>query len=274
MYQCELCSFGFITNIHLIVHTIACQSKSDKFFDPHQTVYHCPVCKQILPSKETLRSHLTSHTVDNCLPCDQCDEKFNSLIDLEAHWEIEHPTNGEKKFVCETCGKAFATIPYLRTHKRTHTVESRRHICGTCGKGFLAPCHLKVHERIHTGEKPIVCELCGKNFADPSSLWIHRKLMHTEGEERPFKCEFCPKGFFKKSVWDLHMKSHLNVKPYACDICQKGFRTNHERNKHADEVHTTVRAFKCNTCNSDFKRQNHLNKHYRRVHHRNHNFSD
>lgn len=54
----------------------------------------------------------------------------------------------------------------------------RPFMCETCGKSFASKEYLKHHNRIHTGSKPFKCEVCFRTFAQRNSLYQHIKV-HT-----------------------------------------------------------------------------------------------
>lgn len=54
----------------------------------------------------------------------------------------------------------------------------RPFMCETCGKSFASKEYLKHHNRIHTGFKPFKCEVCLRTFAQRNSLYQHIKV-HT-----------------------------------------------------------------------------------------------
>lgn len=58
--------------------------------------------------------------------------------------------NGEKPFLCATCGKGFNQLGNLRQHTVRHS-GIKAHLCSTCGSGFASKGELSAHLRKHTG---------------------------------------------------------------------------------------------------------------------------
>lgn len=58
--------------------------------------------------------------------------------------------NGDKPFLCATCGKGFNQLGNLRQHTVRHS-GIKAHLCSTCGSGFASKGELSAHLRKHTG---------------------------------------------------------------------------------------------------------------------------
>lgn len=109
-----------------------------------------------------------------------CGRSFKFLHNLKTHIQSEHSDpaqEGEdKKHECWICHHTFKSRPLLSSHMKCH--GERKFLCDDCGKRFKTQLALKLHIRVHTGEKPYKCEVCDKSFAQASSLAYHKRL-HT-----------------------------------------------------------------------------------------------
>ena len=100
------------------------------------------------------------------------------------------------KFICGICSKTFAKLTYLKKHMGIH--GDKRHICETCGKVFTLPDDLRIHKRIHSGEKPYKYKSCGWSFAQLGDLKRHY-IKHTQSshiqdkDDAQFICGICSK---------------------------------------------------------------------------------
>ena len=78
---------------------------------------------------------------------------------------------GERKWICQTCGKAFRTSKALREHEVVHT-GARDFPCNICGKAFGTAANMRIHRMTHSDQRPFACLTCGANFRQKDSLKV------------------------------------------------------------------------------------------------------
>lgn len=78
-------------------------------------------------------------------------------------------------FICETCGKWFASLEHLQQHRQWRHTErtARRHACAYCPYTSSNRSHVTRHERGHTGERPFVCQVCQNGYRRREDLRAH-----------------------------------------------------------------------------------------------------
>ena len=95
-----------------------------------------------------------------------------------------------------------------RQHYKRHLGE-KKHVCEHCGKSFVITSDLKKHIRTHTGEKPYKCSTCDQQFSDGSSLVRHEKM---HAAKFRYECSACRRQYSRKDLCKKHInKAHVNV---------------------------------------------------------------
>lgn len=132
--------------------------------------------------------------------CNKCEYTTNDSSNFRRHNKTRHI--GEKPFICEKCGRKFATKTYLNSHMRIH-VKDFKFQCKNCRLGFdaqeLHQCDSKWYE----------CDWCGYSTNNRSNFVNHIRV-HTG--KKPFKCVHCSKRFNQKTHLNRHVKNlHMGI---------------------------------------------------------------
>ncbi|CAG5122207.1 unnamed protein product [Candidula unifasciata] len=169
------------------------------------------------------------------LTCPVCSEAFVDQATLEDHM-ANHPTM--KSFVCNSCGKDFATRRYLRYHRKNHckragsyegqntgdendpSKETKRFACNVCHRPFRVLKCMKVHKKKKHGiQKEYTCPSCAVTFTSLQDLTDH-SCGSKSVPSTPQIVQYTPPPLVVPS--QKRKKKLKNAKP-ACDICGKTF---------------------------------------------------
>ena len=174
--------------------------------------------------------------------------------------------SGERKFVCDVCGKGFKTKCQLTTHGIVHSKVKVKCDVEGCSKSFAGASGLSYHKKaVHKGVFH-ECPECGKRFGDKSNMSRHFKNVHEE--ENPFKCAKCGLQFGENSNLRVHIKTvHEKIRAFKCDQCGKSFGRANDRKKHIEGVHYNIR-YPCTwqDCPWTTNSKNQVKYHIRRAH--------
>uniref|UniRef100_A0A1A9VNZ7 C2H2-type domain-containing protein n=1 Tax=Glossina austeni TaxID=7395 RepID=A0A1A9VNZ7_GLOAU len=192
--------------------------------------HNCPHCDRIFKRAWDLKDHLNTHDRPKPFKCKHCPASYfyksNLTNHMTCHKTCKSPKNRssqkpKERKLCRFCTKTFTTTTHRRRHERIHTGE-RPYICESCGKSFASAAELTSHRSCrHLQERNFVCYICDKRFNRRSQLNIHKANVHAA---RPAThiCTICKAAF--KRITEL--KTHINVhkeKVYKCTECNKLF---------------------------------------------------
>uniref|UniRef100_A0A182TML8 Protein hunchback n=1 Tax=Anopheles melas TaxID=34690 RepID=A0A182TML8_9DIPT len=246
-FKCKYCDKAFVDSRALSVHTRLHTGERVK----------CEICEKTFASSSGLIVHRRIHTGVHPYKCDYCEKSFAQSTALKYHLKKhdtallpttttpegadarlpalpqtgaadvgpcapsfgeDATTNGNDRYKCTVCNKAFRSSEYLVRHRRTHSGE-RPYQCEICGKNFSTMSYLVIHRRRHTSERPYKCTSCEKAFVDSRALQEHARL-HTGDRVR---CEICQKTYSSVSNLIVHRRIHSGIHPFECDSCGKSF---------------------------------------------------
>lgn len=227
-----------------------CQRKFSKkfFFDKHECSY-CKICDKIFVDTGKYKKHFrVVHVNQSERPkyfCDLCDY-WNWRKDIVSGHIMEVHSKSDKKFNCDLCPKAFATIGRIRKHIELHkNLMKECEICHKMMKAFLIKGHI-LH--VHSNVRPFKCSQCPQAFKTNNKL-----SRHAGSHNKKFKCEKCGKHFADRSKLKSHLGFHENPEKFQCEYCKKCFETNYKLSWHTKVNHKRheMKHFQCNKC--DYK---------------------
>ncbi|NXE42111.1 PRD16 protein, partial [Ptilorrhoa leucosticta] len=277
----------------------------------NEQVYY-KVIKEIEPGEELLVCLKEGgYSLGNMAPsmeeepsfrCEDCDELFQSKLDLRRHKkygcgavgalyeslsdEIKQEGLGDGQvYECKDCERMFPNkyrIPaprsagFLATEEQDSQPEMCRILSLRCA-GFLAerskiPSLREEQDSQHEMCRIPALKLPALGGPDVSlslfpSLEQHM-VIHTE--EREYKCDQCPKAFNWKSNLIRHQMSHDSGKRFECEVCHKSYTQFSNLCRHK-RMHADCRTqIKCKDCGQMFSTTSSLNKHRRFCEGKNH----
>ena len=142
--------------------------------------------------------------------CQICESYHDSIEELNAHYERDHPTGNtsskverteDGKYKCNLCGENFCSKASVsRHHKRKH--EKKPESKNKREKPPLPET---------TSDGKYKCEFCDRAYFRLTHLFRHQRISHGREKQRQynqgaFQCEFCQKFLTSKTTLRDHLK--------------------------------------------------------------------
>ncbi|XP_019891422.2 zinc finger protein 816-like [Musca domestica] len=232
------------------------------FRECHPKHYFHVICCQIkLRHRSHIYEHIRIHLDPSAFKCDVCGKCFKTSENMNKHKVQKHTAKGQQlSFECSMCQKRFYKKWALKHHMNTHKTGTD-YVCEECGKGFATDEIRKLHERrVHNIDR--VCDQCGKTLHGAYALRQH--LLDHQGIKKPkWPCDICKAQLSSHSSLKRHKKvAHTDGSTvYICGECGKIAATEEALQKHKSVVHRAERKYKCTICDKAFKTAVYLREH-------------
>lgn len=279
-YLCFFCKSAFLEPEKLREHNRRLHSDVKHLWKPRKyeplkmdfATTTCKLCGINIIDYATLKLHLNEHgkTIDttygdSILPyklckeehsCQVCGKTYEMFLSLHKHMNDHY-----EHFICETCGKRFATSQRMVNHARTH--ERGDFPCKRCSDTFPSYASLYAHvAKVHRSNKRYKCPICDEKFVSYKHRLKHLNTVHGE-KTAVFPCPSCPRVFDLCSRRTAHIRfQHLQERNHVCSVCGMKFFTNYELQEHSVK-HSGERIYQCDVCKKSYARLKTLREHMR-----------
>ena len=197
----------------------------------------CDLCFVECQCLTTLKTHkLQQHQEGKNKLCMYCDYKNVIWDNLKAHIDANHDQHGEKKHLCDLCGKGFIFQASCKRHKLHNHQKKHCHICGkeTFNKASLKD-HLSSVHKIDVVTS--VCKICGFTTNSRASLKSHIASKHRVENHK--KCPYCEYHTHSLHRIQIHIDGkhpEHDKKNFSCDHCSRRFIFENSLKNHMDTI--------------------------------------
>ncbi|XP_071040238.1 zinc finger protein 391 isoform X6 [Parasteatoda tepidariorum] len=256
-YQCKMCP-------QIFMHKSAMQHHSREAHRGDIKPYQCQQCLKSFSSNHQLLQHIRIHTGEKPYKCSYCDRRFKQLSHVQQHTRLH---TGERPYKCHLpeCNRAFIQLSNLQQHLRNHEsqverAKNRPYVCNTCGKCFATDSSLRTHgskvmscsqnnQHVALISNPFaqVCPMCHKSFVNSDLLMEHMQIMHKSGNNlgmsttskrrtSSHQCPLCGKTYVNEGSLRKHIASHQDpaatmaaglqgppLRMWPCTVCNTVF---------------------------------------------------
>ena len=215
--------------------------------------YHCKLCPFKSLNSQLFKDHVSYiHARIKDYVCNECGKAFASKVTLGIHAKAFHPNrtvemDAKLKHKCEICSKEFDTQELLGHHNKGHLY----HHCPHCDySSAFSSCLSRHIKREHF--KPSV----------PKQEFVKRV--------QPNMCPACDYSTSRsQGVLNSHIRlCHLPKKTFSCDQCSYSAKLKHHMAKHKRNVHHKEGRDQvvCLSCKRSFRDTSNYVRHVRSVH--------
>ncbi|XP_049776069.1 uncharacterized protein LOC126163165 [Schistocerca cancellata] len=190
---------------------------------------------------------------------DSSDDDRDDKTDKEKTDQEKTPTF---RWECHVCHEVLANWNSLAVHcRQVHDVQAQV-IC-ICSQVLSNRGSIIKHRQLHTDSFQYRCDKCDKAFSRKSLYDLH-VLSHVPKEQQPFVCCKCARRFHCEALLRHHERVHLPREErliYPCSVCNKKFSSRSNVSSHLKAVHFGERPFVCEQCGHSFTSKGILQEH-------------
>lgn len=131
-FTCKSCPKAYWSQATLTIHESKCNGVEVNV----KRIFSCKECFKEFPTSHQLRYHALVHLPDDKkkFSCSYCERNFPQEFQLKKHLLVHE---GEKSYICETCGVGFKRNSSLQCHRETHLFNyTPENSCKICSKKF------------------------------------------------------------------------------------------------------------------------------------------